>query len=657
MNSVLRFLRGFLPNRDVESPPAPDAERLPLEPVATNPEELDQLLEAGNQQEDTGDWDAAEATYRRAHQRFPQSARPLVNIGNVHALRGQTDAARASFERAIALDPSYASAHLNLGNAQLALRRPRDAETAYRGALRVRPDWSHAWVALGCALEAQDRSDDAAGAYRQALQLDPGAAGAALNLSKLLSQAGDGEQAYGVLEDALRRQPNDAPLELELAQLDREHLHPERAVERYRRVLQRSPGDYAAWSSLLFTLNFLPEASAAQILEEHRRFGAARRVATAVSRPVPSQPGRRLRVGFVSADFRRHPVACFIEPLLRWLDRERVENYCYYCHQDRDDVTARLAGLADVWRDVAELSDVDLSALIETDGIDILVDLAGHTNGNRLGVFARKPAPVQVTWLGYLATTGLASVDYRLCDRFTDPEGVAEAWQVERPLRLPDSQWCYQPPVEVPAQSELPFDRNGFWTFGSFNQPAKLNESVLAVWAQVLAAIPGSRLELLGIKDRRLVRQMIEFFRAQGIADERLSIVGRLPVADYLRAFSGVDVALDTFPYNGGTTTCDALSMGVPVVGVVGDRSVARGGLSLLHAVGLSDWLAPGPAEVPTLVARQLAQPSHLAALRRDLPDRMRQSPLMDAPRFARNFEAALRQAWTQACVSRSPAS
>jgi protein O-GlcNAc transferase len=614
---------------------------------------LDELIARGNQLEDAGDWDGAAIAYQRAVQSYPDSPRAWVNAGNLQSLRGNLEQACATFARAVAMAPDYAPARLNLGNTQLAIGRPAEAEAEYRAALQIKPGWTAALAGLGCALEERGAVDAAIETYREALRGDPDDSGAARNLARLLADAGDGSQAYRVLEDALGRHPADADLEKQLAQLDRNLMRPAHAVARYRRVLANAPGDFRTWSDLLFTLNFVPSMTAAELLEEHRRYGASlARGLTPIARRSPAEPERRLRIGYVSPDFRRHPVACFIEPLLRCHDPGRFDVYCYYTHEDHDEITARLAAHAHVWRDSAALTDEALARRIDADGIDILVDLAGHTGGNRLGTFARKPAPVQLTWLGYLATTGLAAIDYRLCDACTDPPGVAEAWQTESPLRLPDSQWCYQPQVDVPAASStLPFEANGFWTFGSFNQPSKLNEPVLEAWSRVLAAVPGSRLRMVGLSDRSLRTRIGEFLQQRGIAAERLDMLGRVPIAEYLAAHRGVDVALDTFPYNGGTTTCDALLMGVPVASVAGDRSVARSGVSLLGNVGLHDWLAPDAASLPACIQAQLAQPPRMAELRRTLPARMRQSPLMDAERFARNVEQALRAAWQRACA------
>ena len=264
-------------------------------------------------------------------------------------------------------------------------------------------------------------------------------------------------------------------------------------------------------------------------------------------------------------------------------------------------------------------------------------------------MLAAKPAPVQFTWLGYLCTTGLSTIDYRLCDTHTDPVGVAERWQTETPERLPDSQWCYQPQVEIPGPSPLPMLRNGHCTFGSFNQESKLNAVALDAWADVMSAIPNSRLRVIGISCDVVEDRIRCCLEARGIGPERLDVLGRVPIDAYFQCYREVDIALDSFPYNGATTTCDALLMGVPVATVAGARAIARGGASILTTAGLQDWIADSPAALPDLLRSRVADTAGLVRLRANLPERTRSSPLMDAARFARNVEAIYEAAWKRA--------
>lgn len=608
---------------------------------------LDDLIIQGNGCEDRGDFAEALEIYQRAVAMSPDSARAHLNLGNAQSKLGRQSLAIASYRHAAALRADWLPPHLNLG--ALLLRKPDAvaAEASYREALRLAPDSAEAWIGLGCALD--DQSGDAEAAFRTALGLVPGHAGGTSRLAQWLRTKGRAREAKHELETALADDPDNVLLLRTLGDVLAGGADPVKAYAVFQKALQISPRDWGAWNNVLWPLNFIPEADADRILEEHRRFGEAMEhsLEAAASAP-PRRERQRLKIGYVSADFRAHPVSCFIESLLRHHDRNRFEVHCFYNFPNRDVITERLSGLVEHWHDIAEMSDDEAARRIRDNGIDILVDLGGHTLHNRLGVFARRPAPLQFTWLGYLCTTGLRAIDYRLCDAYTDPPGQAEAWQVEKPMRLPNSQWCYLPQVELQPPSSLPRLANGHWTFGSFNQDSKLNESVLRAWAKILLAIPDSRLRVLGVTCD-LVEDMIrDVFTGQGVEASRIDIVGRLPIDAYFLAYRDVDIALDTFPYNGATTTCDAMLMGLPVVAVAGNRAIARGGVSLLTTAGLSDWIAPSPEKLVDVVRAHIADPAKIAELRMRLPERMRASPLMDGAAFARSVEAAFEQAWRE---------
>ncbi|HSN38695.1 MAG TPA: tetratricopeptide repeat protein [Burkholderiales bacterium] len=617
----------------------------PLSHTPAAPEALEALITEGNSCEDRGEYATARELYQRAVAMSPHSARAHMNLGNALAGLGNAPEALECYRRAIVLQPQWLPAQLNLGALLLAAGDLAAAESAYRCALEIAPESASAWTGLGCALDTH--SDEAEVAFRMALALTPGHAGTASRLAHRLREQGHAREAIHELRSALLANPDDALLLRTLGEILAGVGEPEEACAAYRRALATTPDDWNVWGMLLWALNFVPEAGAGQILAEHRRFGdaMARAVGPTLDTPVRHEH-RRLKVGYVSADFRRHSVACFIEPLLRHHDRARFEVHCFYNYSGGDEVTQRLFELAEHWHDIAGMDDADVARRIHDNGIDILVDLAGHTSHNRLGVFARKPAPVQITWLGYLCTTGLQAVDYRLCDARTDPPGLAETWQVETPLRLPDSQWCYSPQVELPLPTSLPRLANGHWTFGSFNQESKLNTPTLRAWASILLTVPDSRLRVLGITCDLVEERIRGVFVEQGVAVERIDILGRVPIEAYLSAFGDVDVALDTFPYNGATTTCDALLMGVPVATVAGERAIARGGVSLLSTMGLGDWIAASPEVLADTVSAHLRDPKRLAELRRELPGRMRASPLMDGAAFAKNVEAIFAQVW-----------
>jgi len=610
------------------------------------------LLDRGNVLEDAGDLEGAHKLYSQAIAQVPNSVRAHLNLGNALFAARRFGDAQASYRRALELDPAHYGANLNLGNTLLADENAREALVAYREAVRLRPDAPDAWTGLGCALEESGALGDAVDAYRGALRCDPTFAGAVGNLVDVLISLRRGGEARELLEDILRRYPDHVPARRRLAYLDRDWGESEAAVAGLRAVLASTPDDLASRSDLLFATQLLPQSDNATVVAEHRRFGEwlCARVQRLPLHNTPL-PERRLKIGLVSPDLRRHPVAVFVEPLLRYLDRGAFELRCYYTHKRRDEITELLAQVSDAWLDAAQLDDDSLARRLCADGIDILFDLAGHTAGQRLGVFARKPAPLQFSWLGYLATTGLDTIDYRLCDRLTDPVGQSEAWQVETPVRMPDSQWCYSPLFEIPPPGPLPRLKNGCWTFGSTNQIAKLNRRCLAVWADLLHAVRDSRLRILGVNDPWVEQRLLHEFAQHGIATDRIELAGRLPLPEYFAAYRAIDILFDSFPYNGGTTTCDALIMGVPVATMAGDRSIARGGVSLLSTVGLEDWIAPNEDVLRELLLNKTTDVDGMAALRADLPGRMRGSPIMDAPRYARNFEALLREAWRRWCA------
>ena len=423
-------------------------------------------------------------------------------------------------------------------------------------------------------------------------------------------------------------------------------------------MVQEDPADFPVHTVLLFTLNFLPEITPQDLFEAHRRFGALmQQQIAALPLPLPPRerdPQRRLRVAYVSPDFHNHPIARFIIPVLRQHDRGVVEVFCYHCHKRSDDITLEIRGVSDHWRDVAGLDDAELAAQVQADGIDLLIDLAGHTTGSRVSLFAMKPAPVQMTWLGYLGTTGLSRMDYRLTDAHADPVGASEHLHTEALLRLPHSQWCYQPQLPAFDSTPLPYLGRGSWTFGSYNNFTKLNPQVFAAWAAVLKRFPGSRLKLFAILNEEVAQWVGAGFAKEGITSDRIQCIGRLSISEYFGSASEVDVALDSFPYSGGTTTCDNLMMGLPVATIAGSRTIARSGVSLLTTMGLSDWIADSPQALPDLLERQLADPQRLAALRAELPTRLRNSPLMDAPQFTRDLERLYREAWQRWCADKS---
>jgi protein O-GlcNAc transferase len=616
--------------------------------------QIDAWIIEGNALEDCGEIEKALALYELAVETAPDAWRAWINLGNALRVLGRFADAAERYRKAITIEPGFAGAHQNLGSALLEMGSAEAAAQAFREAVRLEPGGIEAWIGLGASLEAT-KPERAIEAYERAMALDATHPAIASMFARLKLKLGDADGALRALELMLRKNPSNVAALCARATIQKELGHGAAAARTYRNAVAANPADLAAWDEYLFAMNLDETADAATIMAEHRRFGEmlAARVPATRSR-IPRNRDRVLRVGYVSPDFRRHSISCFVEPLLQHHDRSVIEVHCYYNHTTCDEITRRFISLADHWHPIALLDDATVARQVADDGINILVDLAGHTPGNRLGVFARKPAPLQFTWLGYLCTTGLNTIDYRLCDAYTDPPGIAETWQVETPARLADAQWCYQPQARLPPPTSLPFLEHGYWTFGSFNQVSKLNIPLLTRWAALLATIPQSRLRILGVTSPDFERNARTIFDANGIAPERVDYIGRLPIEHYFSGYGEVDIALDSAPYNGATTTCDALLMGVPIVATAGERAISRGGVSLLRVMGLEDWIAGSESEFIVTVHRKLRDPETLAGLREELPQRMRASVLMDGDRFARNVEAVFRRTWTEQC-DRSP--
>jgi protein O-GlcNAc transferase len=556
-----------------------------------------------------------------AVQRSPSSAEYLNSFGIAQRELGRLAEAEQSFRRATTLKPGYADAHNNLGNALRELGRLEEAERSFSRTLSLKPDYAEAHGNLGLTLRGLGQMEKAERSLRRAVALKPRYAEAHNDLGATLF-------GLGRLEEAERS---------------------------YRQALALDPALALAQGNLVFLQNYVAGRAPAAIYAEHRDY--ARRFAPSAE-PQPHRnsraPGRRLRIGYVSGDLRQHPVAFFIEPVLARHDAAHFEIFCYYNAPQPDAVTERLKALPVHWRDVFELNDETLENLVREDGIDILVDLSGHTTNNRLRLFARKPAPVQVTWLGYLNTTALDAMDYRITDARASPEGLMEAHHSEKLVRLPDSQWCYQPPPACPEVAPPPSAASGRITFAVLANPAKIGAPAIELWSRLLERVPGSRLLIVANGMAVIPSDYAARYTSRGIAKDRLQLLGTQPFREYLALHNSVDVVLDTFPYSGGTTTCHALWMGVPVVSLVGDSAPSRGGASLLHAIGLDELVAQAPDQYVDIAAALAGDAARLAAMRAGMRERMRQSPLMDAERFTRNLEAAYRDMWRSWCAAQS---
>jgi predicted O-linked N-acetylglucosamine transferase (SPINDLY family) len=594
-----------------------------------------ELIVQGNRLEASGRLAEACALYQRAIEADPAHPAGYLNLGGALEARGDPQGAGAAYRALLERDAANPFANYNL--AMLALARgAAGAVPLLERALAAKPDFPEAHVALAHALESAGELEQAAHHLRRALELRPGFAGAWYNYALLQRRLDNPDAEEDALTRALAIEPDNAAALQVLAPLLRGAGRVAEALELYARARRLDPQSFRLESAELFALLFSDAVSEQELFARHRAFGE-RLEGKFSAIHQSSLNNQRLRIGYLSPDLWRHPVALFLIPVLARHDRSAFEIFCYSTGTTSDSVTEELRGLADTWRDAAAMSDEALADAVRKDGIDILVDLAGHSGDARLAVFARRPAPVQVSWLGYLHTTGLRSIQYRLCDRHTDPQPQADALHTEKLVRLPHSQWCYRPFLEVAHAPEPPSRGNGFVTFGSFNQPAKISPLTLRRWRELLERVPGSRLLVAGVTGGRTARAL-----RQELGEARVRIAGRVGLDEFFRLLDTVDIALDAAPYSGGTTTCDALWMGVPVVTEPGARSVSRSAASVLATLGLADWIA-APGEYAALAAAKARDAAGLAALRGTLRSRMRSSPLMDEAGFTRALEAAYR--------------
>ena len=526
------------------------------------------------------------------------------------------------------------------------------AEQIYGLILGADPENAEALFFTGVLRHQESRYQEALDFMLRGIAKLPGVANLHYNLGKLYDDLERYPEAIVEYRRAIEINPNHilAPNNLGLAL--REIGQFDLAIESLTRAVALQPTTQKLVQNLVSTLNYAPDMQPTDIFIAHKHFGQQfeRPIARFARRAGENENSARpLRIGYVSPDFRQHSVAHFIEPVLAAHDKKKFEVFCYYNDTVSDDTTLRIQSLVPHWRVIAELSDHIAARKVQEDQIDILVDLAGHTNRNSLMMFARKPAPVQVTWLGYPNTTGFSCMDYRITDALCDPVGMTDSLHTEKLIRLPDCFSCFTPPAQSPTIGALPARNGGEIMFGSFNYFIKMNEQVIETWARILARVANSRLTL---KYRSLNSESVQTvvraaFAKHGVTRERLVLLGNdASQLDHLARYNSIDIALDPFPYNGTTTTCDALWMGVPVIALAGRTHVARVGVSQLTNIGLSELIA---ADVDSYVDIAVALANdlpRLTQLRGSLRERMKTSPLMDAPRFTRNLERAFHEMW-----------
>jgi len=576
------------------------------------PQDFDILTNFAHALWRVGNDGAAETLFRTILAAKPRTSYAAEGLGQLLTTGGRANEAVAVYAAALRAEPNQPPLLRGLGLALLAQDRFHKALRPLQAAVQCAPDDPEMWNSLGMALLADDQLDAAAPAFEQALTLQPAHVEALNNLGNLAARRNDAAAA--------------------------EHY--------FRQALALAPGHAAVHSNLLFLLTHkMADANRADVVEEHRRYGECQeaRIPALPPRPRrdPAEPDQRLRIGYVSPDFRDHAVTLWFEPILALHDHKRFKIYCYYTGQGYDEVTRRLKAYADEWRSVGQLDPDKAARLVQTDGIDVLVDLAGHSANNGLPIFTRKPAPVQATFLGYPATTGLSRIDYRISDICSSPPGDERFYteRIERLTRPP----VFRPPFDAPKPGPLPSLSSGRVRFGSFNRPEKIDQAVWDTWYRLLRESPsaGFTMVLPGGNTAAVRETYLARFAANGITADRIEIHGLRPLNEFLRLVASVDIALDPFPYGGGTTTLLTLWMGVPLVAMTGEQSSFGVAAGTLGSVLAEDFLATDADSYVAVAKQMAASPSRLVELRSSLRDRMRSSIMMEEGAFVRELEGA----------------
>ena len=548
----------------------------------------------------------------------PENGEAMFFTGLVFHMEKQSEVGLPWMLRGVAKLPGASQLHYNLGKVYSDLQRYPEAIAAYRRALQINPKNIEAQCNVGGMLEQSGEYSQAIAAYRKAIGINPSHPEAHNNLGLILRQLGKFEEA----------------------------------MESFKRAIQAQPAGLSFMQNLISTMNYMPHMECGEIFNAHQKFGqqlelASKPIAARTNATSETDTMRRLRIGYVSPDFKQHAVAHFIEPVLANHQKDGFEIFCYSNNTIVDATTRHLQSLVPHWRDITGMTDQEAAKKIRDDGIDILVDLAGYTNLNRLMIFTLKPAPVQATWIGYPNTTGLSRMDYRITDTLSDPIGQTDSLHTEKLARLPDCFSCFAPPKESPEVGPLPARNSGEIMFGSFNNLTKINDHVIATWARILVGMPKSRLTLKykSLKTDFIQEMVYAEFSKHGVARDRLVFLSQNDSKmEHMSQYNRIDIGLDPFPYNGTTTTCDALWMGVPVITLAGRSHVGRVGVSQLTNIGLPELIGRNEDDYVDIAVALANDLPRLAALRSGLRERLRASPLMDAPRLTRNLEAAYRE-------------
>jgi len=668
----------------------PDAERLYADVLRREPAHEQALFLTAAIALETGRASAARKVLEELVQQRPGNPAYWTNLGEAHRRLSDYERAAQALTRAITLKPNLAQAHFNLGLVARKLGELETAFLAFERAADLKPNDVQIQHGLASALAERGAYARAVGHFQCALVLNPGSATLLADYASCLRNLGRLDAALVAASRAVELAPDSAPAHHERSAILVEQgrfdeaihssetaraLKPEwaaghtglaaalaesgrlaEALAEYRKAIELDPGDHLAHGNLVFLEAFRPGSTAESILIEARNWAERHAAPLATEhRPHANEPTpeRRLRIGYVSSNFNQHCQALFTLPLLAKHDRKAFELIAYSSGNKQDAVTRELRAHFDQWHDITGLSPAAAADQIRAHGVDILVDLTMHMAISQLRIFACKPAPVQIAWLAYPGTTGLSTMDYRVSDRHLDPPGGPAQPYAETSLLMPDSFWCYAPGSDTPNVSALPAATKGYVTFGCLNSFWKLNEPTLELWARVLKSVERSRLLLLAPEGSARTR-LLAALRGFGIDDGRVELAARRPRVEYLKLYGAIDIGLDALPYNGHTTSLDAFWMGVPVVSLVGQTVVGRGGLCQALNLGLPELVARTPEEFVGAARALAVDLEALATLRAGLRERLARSPLMDSERFARNLEALYREAWSRWCRAAS---
>jgi predicted O-linked N-acetylglucosamine transferase (SPINDLY family) len=636
--------------------------------------------------EDTyGNHESAMQFISKAINNNPSSAKYHYSLGIIYNNLKRIEEAIVSFTKAIHLDPSFAEAHYNLGNVLKNLDRYDEAIRYYKKATKIKPGFAMAYSNLGNAFIKKGELEKGLLAYQKALHLKPDNVETLCSLGNAYKKMGHYKEALDFYQRALAIRPDHAEICNSLGNVYSDNLYMDKAVTFYQKALSINP-EYAeahynlgtalmrlghldeaiinlrkalsckpdyikAHSNLLFFLNYIPNISQKEIFQEATSWDIQQAKKLAEIEPTYSNKIKnkgKLKIGYVSSDFRNHSVSVFFEPFIKARNKEKFEIFCYANVKQPDDVTERLKMESDHWSSIAEKNDRVVADEILQDEIDILVDLAGHTANHRLSVFMYKPAPIQVTWLGYPNTTGIRAIGYRFTDPITDPIGEGDDLHSEKLVRLPHTFFCFQPTADSPDVVESPIKKTGHITFGSVNNLLKVNTEVIAVWSEILNRLPGSRLLMIGrdFMQESIKNRFVDLFASQGIKTNRIEMIPSVPHSEFLAIHGRIDIALDPFPYNGQTATCNSLWMGVPVITLRGKNHVARVGASIMTNIGLPELIAEDQEGYVKQAITFAKNPDLLSELRLGMRARMIQSPICDTETFTKNIEEAYTKMW-----------